>query len=278
MPLAFLDGCASVQCGWMAAVISVVSFGSFGVPLRSTSTVEMHPLVMQSYKTLTCFATCWMVLWLGEDLRWSSYGLLSGLFWVPGATCGVYGIQNAGLAVAVGTWSSIIVLTSFFFGIIVFQEKVKNLGFAFLGFCCLILGLVGMSKYAANAAHQPDSSKDGSTSTTSIISHKTSSHPELYLLEDEHLSSSPRLASSRPMKRAADSSLEMTVATAPYSNGSQQELLEIEPLLDNDDDDDDSTRTGKNGPKRKDYVVLCGGRLSATRRQLGVLGATINGA
>ena len=86
MPLAFLDGCSDV-CGWAAAVICVLSFGSFGVPLRGSQKVEMHPLVMQSYKTLVCFMTCWLVLFLGEDFKWSYWGIASGLFWVPGATC-----------------------------------------------------------------------------------------------------------------------------------------------------------------------------------------------
>lgn len=86
MTLAFLEGCSDA-CGWIAAVICVLSFGSFGVPLRESAKVDMHPLVMQSYKTIVCFMTCWIVLLLGEDLRWSYWGIASGLFWVPGATC-----------------------------------------------------------------------------------------------------------------------------------------------------------------------------------------------
>lgn len=80
-------------CGWGAAALSVLSFGSFGVPLRGgdgaggRAKAEMHPLVMQSYKTLVCFGTCWVMLPLGAELRWSHWGIVSGLFWVPGATC-----------------------------------------------------------------------------------------------------------------------------------------------------------------------------------------------
>ena len=48
------------------------------------------------------------------------------MFWVPGATAGIYGIRNAGLAVSTGTWSAIIVMSSFCWGIIIFEEKVKS--------------------------------------------------------------------------------------------------------------------------------------------------------
>ena len=85
-----LDTC-SEACGWIAAITAVISFGSFGVPIKtSVHGIEMNALVMQSYKTITCFLTCWLVVFLGEEVRFSYYGILSGLFWVPGAACGIY--------------------------------------------------------------------------------------------------------------------------------------------------------------------------------------------
>jgi glucose uptake protein GlcU len=142
--------------GWIAACVSILSFGSFGVPIRSTKSIDVHPLVMQSFKTLVCFLTCgWILVACQEEtLPWRStlkWGLVSGLFWVPGATCGVYAIRNAGLAVAVGTWSSINVVSSFVFGILLFHENVKNVQATAMAFGCLILGLIGMARYASGA-------------------------------------------------------------------------------------------------------------------------------
>jgi len=95
-----------------------------------------------------CFLTSFLIIPMGEPLRFTTWGIISGLFWVPGGWAGIYGIRTAGLAVAVGTWSSMIVLTSFFWGIFVFEESVKSV----LGACCacgtLILGLIGMSIFA----------------------------------------------------------------------------------------------------------------------------------
>jgi hypothetical protein len=72
---------------------------------------EVNFFVMQSYKTIVCFVTAWpVVFFLGETIQFAPWGIVSGLFWVP---------RNAGLAVAgVGTWSSIIVVSSFIFGIV----------------------------------------------------------------------------------------------------------------------------------------------------------------
>ena len=84
----------------------------------------------------------------GLPPRFTTYGILSGLFWVPGGVAGIYGIRSAGLAVAVGTWSSLIVLTSFAWGVFVFEEHVKSIS----GACCacgtLMAGLIGMSIYS----------------------------------------------------------------------------------------------------------------------------------
>lgn len=240
------------RCGWTAAVIAVLSWGSFGVPIKTNVQVDVHPLVMQTYKTLVCFLTSWLVILLGEEVRWTSWGILSGLFWVPGAMAGIYGIRNAGLAIAVGTWSSIGVLTSFFFGIVIFQEGVKNFVSACFAFSCLIVGLIGMSRYSSTPA----------SASTSL--------PAPFSSEVCHKDTS--IVPSPP---------------PPAHEGSGGGLIipmELEPLVDDDEaavmgtvlltaDDEYRKKTTS-----KDRFVFCGGRFSFTRRQTGVLGAIVNGA
>ena len=103
-----LDTCSS-GCGWIAAVIGCIGFGSYGVPMKgeAANKVDVDPYIMQTYKSTMCFATCWIVLLLGESFKFSPWGILSGLLWVTGGTAGIFGIRNAGLAVSVGTWSGI---------------------------------------------------------------------------------------------------------------------------------------------------------------------------
>jgi hypothetical protein len=82
-------------CGWVAAVLAALSWGTFGVPLKTKVNVEVNFFVMQSYKTVVCFVTAFPVVFLlGERIQFTPWGILSGLFWVPGASCGIYGIRN----------------------------------------------------------------------------------------------------------------------------------------------------------------------------------------
>ena len=146
-----LDHCTE-SCGYVAAIAAAFCLGSFGVPVKSevVKRLDVDPLVMQSYKTTMCFLmSSPMVMLLGERLRFTHWGILSGVFWVPGGAAGIYGIRNVGLAVAVGTWSSLVVLTSFFWGIHVFGERVKSPNGAAGACITLILGLIGMANFSS---------------------------------------------------------------------------------------------------------------------------------
>ena len=77
------DGCIGSLCGaggWIAAGIAAVCFGSYGVPIKATLNVEVHPLVLQSYKSAILFLTCWFVVFAGEDIKFTPWGILSGTF------------------------------------------------------------------------------------------------------------------------------------------------------------------------------------------------------
>ena len=317
MPTSIFDGCSDA-CGWMAAIVCVLSFGSFGVPIKHIS-VEVHPLVMQSYKTLVCFVTSWFVILLGEEVRWSNWGVVSGLFWVPGAACGIYGIRNAGLAVAVGTWSSIIVLTSFLFGFILFQEQIRDFGQTCMAFLFLILGLIGMSRYSAHPTT--------TTTTTTAALHAAAvehsaphqlvtplrTHPDGRKIRR----SNSNTGNNGPITVGDKSSSSLSVAhpstatAGPLPTSStihahhhqhhhhhlhhhhpQQALtgvspMEIEPLFETasavaadstEADIMDGPVDSSKDRSSKDRIIFWGGRISLTRRQLGILGAVINGA
>jgi hypothetical protein len=55
----------------------------------------------------------------------------------------------AGLAIAVGTWASIMIMVNFIFGILIFQEPVHDILGTLAAFLLLVVGLVGMSHYSA---------------------------------------------------------------------------------------------------------------------------------
>lgn len=144
----------SDACGFLAAVIGAICSGSYGVPIKATLDVDVHPLVLQSYKTIVLFAFSWCVLLVGEEARWTGFGILSGFLYVIGGTFSVLGIRLAGMAVAVGTWASVMVIVNFVWGILVFHEPIHSFAHTCLAFVALCGGLVGMSRYASgNKAH-----------------------------------------------------------------------------------------------------------------------------
>ena len=82
------DNCTD-SCGWVAALIAALAYGSFGVPVKATKHIDVHPLVLQSYKTVVVFMSCWLVLLFGVEVSFTKWGLLSGLLWVIGGTGGM---------------------------------------------------------------------------------------------------------------------------------------------------------------------------------------------
>jgi hypothetical protein len=147
------DGCSD-SCGWIAAAISMLAYGTYGVPIKETlgsgMPADLNPLVFQSYKSTVMFGMAPCVLLLaGVPFTFTPWGILSGLFWVLGGTGGVVAVRWAGMATAVGTWSSVMICVNFVWGILIFEEPVANVRNTAAAFVLLGLGLIGMSKFGA---------------------------------------------------------------------------------------------------------------------------------
>ena len=138
--------------GWAAAIMSMLAFGSFGVPIKSAAaqSVNIDPLVFQSYKTTMCFLTSWAVLLVpGQSFSFTMWGIVSGLFWVPAGVATIYAVKATGLAVGIAIGSSFIVLVSFTWGVLIFQEHVKSRAAACIAILLMILGLCGMAYFSS---------------------------------------------------------------------------------------------------------------------------------
>jgi len=137
--------------GFLAAFISCLSFGTFAVPMKgeAATSVDIDPLVFQSYKVFWCFATSFLVLLAGEKVQFTPWGIVSAAFWVPAGMSHVCGVRTAGLAIAQATLASLIVLVSFSWGIFFFKERVKNLASACSAVLLIVGGIWGMSHYSS---------------------------------------------------------------------------------------------------------------------------------
>lgn len=89
---------------------------------------------------------------LGQEFSFTPWGIVSGLFWVPGGVAMVYAIKAAGLAIGMGIGSSFIVLVSFTWGIFVFRERVESRAGASFAILLMMTGLWGMSYYSSPQA------------------------------------------------------------------------------------------------------------------------------
>lgn len=136
--------------GWFAAFVGMIGFGSFAVPIKgdAANSVDIDPLVMQSYKSLMCFLTSWLVVLLGQEVTFTWWGLVSGLFWVPGGAFNIFAIRNAGLAISQGIVASSIVMVSFIWGNLIFREPVKSQWSAYGAVWLIMAGLYGMSYFS----------------------------------------------------------------------------------------------------------------------------------
>mmetsp|Transcript_13095 Transcript_13095/g.19619 ORF Transcript_13095/g.19619 Transcript_13095/m.19619 type:complete len:442 (+) Transcript_13095:105-1430(+) len=286
-----LDQCSEL-CGWTSGFIAALSFGSFGVPIKLISNVKVDPLVMQTYKSTVCFLTCWLVIPLGEPFKFTPWGIVSGIFWVPGATAGIYGIRNAGLAISVGTWSSLVVVSSFSWGIFVFNEKVKSIAGASGAAIVLICGLIGMSIFSAPVKNDISTSsklktedlRDDEDGTTPLLTEQRNSGSSYRGSDSEKSIDSEDEDRGSIELREIDSSDNNANSSTPIPRPGRitrrKKIVGVKKLRSNEMEEKTSTEIDINNKideDKEDDFNLFGGKVRLSRRQLGILGAVVNG-
>ena len=145
----------SFVIGWIAVLIAVIGFGSYAVPIKdeAANSVDVDPLVMQSYKSFMCFVASWFVLFInGQELSFTYWGIVSGLFWVPAGTLYIYAVKNCGIATTQGIVSSSIVTVSFIWGHFIFHEPVQSQLAAYIAVLIIMTGLIGMSYFSSSSS------------------------------------------------------------------------------------------------------------------------------
>ena len=220
-------------------------------------------------------------------------------------------LGSCGLAVAVGTWSSMIVLTSFLWGIFIFEEHVNSK----LGASCacgtLILGLIGMSIYSR--PQQQTKIKDIEKATDERghgRDRKKKMKANEKVVEEDDLDgvrkriNPERSQSSQDLKQVANSNQtsssvdvkvpfskrggskakspiptkskieEVRVASEKAPSSLPLKPLEMESLLDYDEDKLKVPSTPNNKSKR---ITFFDGKLTLTKRQTGIIASLFNG-
>lgn len=266
------DGCDD-SCGWTAAIIAALAYGSFGVPIKETNSVKTaHPLVLQSYKTLTMFAMSWLVLMMGVAPSFTPWGILSGTLWVLGGTGGIYAIRKAGMAIAVGTWASVMIIVNFVWGILIFQEPVHDIAGVTEAFLLLAVGLVGMSIFAAPSDReneQADTPNSTASSPPSSASSSANSATSLMIDTEERLEVETPFPRAQLIQRPSGGvSCAIETSMEDVSSPSKPHFVFM-------GDDNRPLSSTMLLSSTADVQLL--GRISVSERTAGVLGAVFNG-
>lgn len=82
---------------------------------------------------------------VGYPLKLTVHGLLSGLFWGAANAISLFAVSNLGLSRAVPLMSSLVILSSFLWGALVFHELPAGVVTGFVGVGLIIVGVVIVS-------------------------------------------------------------------------------------------------------------------------------------
>ena len=130
--------------GFLAAIGAALSWGSYAVPFKAS-----HSSNLIQYQALMAIGIglsgLLISLMLGYPLNLNAYGLLSGVLWAIANAISLVAILDLGLSRAVPLMSSLVVVSSFLWGALVFHDFPAGLLIGFLGVGLIVVGVVLVS-------------------------------------------------------------------------------------------------------------------------------------
>lgn len=239
----------------------------------AANSVDPDPFVLQTYKSTMCFLTSFLVLFLGESYHFSPYGLISGLLWVIGGICGIFGIRNSGLGISVGTWSAVTVLVSFTWGIFMFDESVVSVWKTTWGISMMIIGVAGMAFFSSPIVIEETSSSECNMIDCDV----TQQHEEDNIREQNTLMMNlfPNAGENNDLDDLKEPLLDEEKQATNLQQKTESESSDhTSPSTTNGSVNDDNN-VNVNNDYEKSTVLFLGREWN--RRQLGIMGAVMDG-
>ncbi|OGE27962.1 hypothetical protein A2867_02715 [Candidatus Daviesbacteria bacterium RIFCSPHIGHO2_01_FULL_40_11] len=130
--------------GVLAAAAAALCWGSYMVPFKKSGSLNLTQFqaVMAVGIGLSGLL---LSLILGYPLSLNAYGLFSGVLWATANTIALVAISSLGLSRAVPIIASFVVILSFLWGALIFNELPSGLLMGFLGIGLIISGVVLIS-------------------------------------------------------------------------------------------------------------------------------------
>lgn len=126
--------------GLFFALGAALCWGSYMVPFKSSS---FSPILYQAVMGVgVLISGLVLTLLMGYSFELNVYGLMCGVLWAVANIIFISAITNLGLSKAIPITSSLVILTSFIWGSLVFKELETGLVIAILSISLIILGVL----------------------------------------------------------------------------------------------------------------------------------------
>lgn len=139
-----------VNLGFLAAIGTALAWGSYMVPFKrskSSNLVQFQALIALGIGLSGLIIS----LILGYPLSLNLFGLLSGFLWASANAIFLVAVVNLGLARAVPIASSLVIISSFLWGGLVFNEMPQGFILGLFGIGLIILGVALISAIGTTA-------------------------------------------------------------------------------------------------------------------------------
>lgn len=130
--------------GVLAAALAALCWGSYMVPFKKSGSLNLTQF--QALMAVGIgFSGLSLSLILGYPLSLNIYGLFSGVLWASANMVALVAISSLGLSRAVPIISSLVIILSFLWGALIFNELPSGLLVGFSGVGLIILGVILIS-------------------------------------------------------------------------------------------------------------------------------------
>ncbi len=121
------------------ALLAAIGWGTYFVPVRKTGLNGIFQLQGGMGIGAIIFALAMLPFYGSPTI--DIYGVSAGVIWVTASILMMFGVRYIGLARAAPIDGSMVIITSFLWGLLFFKEQIGSLLFAVIGLALLVIGM-----------------------------------------------------------------------------------------------------------------------------------------
>lgn len=130
--------------GILAALVAALAWGSYIVPFKISRSSNL--IQFQALMTVGVFLFALIISpILGYSINFNVYGLLSGVMWASANAISLIVVSDLGMSKGLPIWVSLVILTSFLWGALAFNELPAGILIGLIGIIIIILGVALVS-------------------------------------------------------------------------------------------------------------------------------------